>query len=140
SALTVNAVTSNDYLGRFFWKRERDCTAVASGVAHSRVPIAAAKFSLTSRSLPQKHLWVERTRVRFGLARSSTGASPRSAMGHEQTWRCRQERSALPSKPDIATVGRQFRLGPTTDNLSGLLYLPTHLLEWQTFRTWPVSV
>jgi hypothetical protein len=31
-------MTSNDYLGRFFWKRERDCTAAASGVAHWKSP------------------------------------------------------------------------------------------------------
>jgi hypothetical protein len=36
SALAVDAVTSNDYLGWFFWKRERDCAAVASGVAHRK--------------------------------------------------------------------------------------------------------
>jgi len=27
-------VTSNDHLGWFFWERERDCTAAASGGAH----------------------------------------------------------------------------------------------------------
>ena len=32
----IDAVTSNDYLGRFFRKRERDCTAVAPCVAHSK--------------------------------------------------------------------------------------------------------
>jgi hypothetical protein len=35
--LAVDAVTSNDYLGWLFWKRERDSTATASSASHRKM-------------------------------------------------------------------------------------------------------
>jgi hypothetical protein len=38
AGLAVDAVTSNDYLGWFFLKREVNCTAAASSIAHRKSP------------------------------------------------------------------------------------------------------
>jgi hypothetical protein len=52
SALAVDAVTSNDYFGWFFWKRERDCTAAASSVSHRKI----LQLLLSKQSLPMDFL------------------------------------------------------------------------------------
>jgi hypothetical protein len=49
SALAVDAVTSNDYLGWLFWKRERDSTATASSASHRKM----LQLFLSKQSLPR---------------------------------------------------------------------------------------
>jgi hypothetical protein len=109
--LAVDAVTSNDYLGWLFWKRERDSTATASSASHRNAPIDSEQAKLTAKY--------------FDIPNSKLRHYPK--MWDVRIWQILLQKSAV-----IDDVARPFYLGqrgwPPTPTLS------TQLLRYAIHR------